>query len=220
MINTLANLVAGTQTEEWLLRVAVNGRWQTRFFGDVSKKANIIADPYEFKVSLGPDDLLFFASNGIEFNPVGDMMLAGHPDRLLKRKRDNHVLTWNEITSAKGVDHEDIVFSYALDLLTGNPSTGLLALGIDNTPVGLIEPGDFSNPGSDPASSNPLSMKTVQPSSVALQVPTAKFAEATSAIPSASGKASSDEAILVEDSSRNDYRFTATINIQKQVPGS
>lgn len=219
VIEKLADLVAGTQTEEWLLHVGVNGRWQTRFFGDVGKSAIAVSDPYEFKISLGPDDLLFFASNGVEFNPVGDMMLAGRRDRLLKRKRDGHELTWNEIVSATGQDHEDIVFSYALDVLTGNSSTGLLALGIENAVLGLIEPGDFSSPGNDPATSNPLSMKTVQPGSATLQpAPLAKFAEATSAIPSQSGQASSDEAILVEDPGTNDYRLAATIDIQNQLP--
>ena len=220
VINLLAKLVAGTQTEEWLLNIGVNGHWQTRFFGSVTSGITPIRDPYEFKFSLGPDDLLFFASNGIEFNPVGDMMLAARNNRLLKRN-DKDNLTWSVIASAKGSDHQDIVFHYALNVLIGN-SSGKMALGIENSPLGLIEPGDFSKPGTDPASSNPLAVKNVNPRLVNLTpLPLAKFAESTLEIPNPQdGKASSDEPILLEDPSRNDYRLTGIVNIQKQIATS
>src|SRR5262249_8940600 len=80
LLDEIAGAVNSTQTEEWLLRVGVNGRWQTRFLGNIDDKELPIPDAYEFNISLGPDDQLFFSSGGVEFNPVGDMIRANRTD--------------------------------------------------------------------------------------------------------------------------------------------
>ncbi len=203
--NELGKIVGATQTEEWLMRIGVNGRWRTRFFPNLDQGAFALSQPVGFEVFLGPDDFLFFSAGGVEFNPVGDMMRAGRTDRIITR--NSVQLAWADIAGATGAQHKDIVFQYALKVLTGNSAngTGKLALGIENTELGIIDP-DFSRPGDVPESSNPLRMKNVQPDSVQVRG-IARFA-----------RASGEELILVEDSNRDDYHLTALFQISKQIP--
>lgn len=216
----LADLLSDTQTEEWLMRIGVNGRWQTRFLKDLDNKPIAFAKPFIFEIPLGPDDVLFYSSAGVEFNPVGDMMREARLQRVLKNSAGKP-LTWNEIVSATGTDLRNIVFDYALKILLGNSQTGLLALGIENTMIGIKDPKSFASPGNNPATDNPIAMKGVATGST-LFTPVAKFARAA-AVPGQTAKNPEnkklpDEFILVEDSSRRDYELTGLIQIADQKP--
>ena len=223
IIKELSKLVAGTQTEEWLLRVGMNGRWQTRFLKDVDKSVQVLPNPITFQVPLGPDDFLYYSSGGAEFNPVGDMMREARKDRLLTHKigGGGAAFTWDEIVSARGKDLTDLVFQYALAILLGNSKTGLLALGIENTVLGIKDPKSFDQSGTDPEVDNPIAMKGVQTGTATIQ-PVVNFARAAAEHfpddPPDESEGFPEEYILVENQTKSDYRLTGLIQIADQKP--
>ncbi|MBC8132069.1 MAG: hypothetical protein H7X95_03735 [Deltaproteobacteria bacterium] len=204
-IDALADLIGDKgESEEWLVRIGVNGRWQTRYFPKLQKGAFALAKPVVFEVSLGPDDFLFFSTGGVEFNPVGDMMRAAKARRqIVNPRRGNQPFSWNEIVSATGEDRRDIVFQYALETLNGNSASANPALGLENAVLGIVDP-DFSRPGDIPEASNPLRMKDVQPQTVQVRR-LARFA-----------RVAGEELVLVEDPRLDDYQITALLQIAKQ----
>ena len=220
ILDGLANIVSATQTEEWLMRIGVNGRWQTRYLKDLGSSPVPFAKPLTFEIPLGPDDLLFYSSAGVEFNPVGDMMREARLGRVLKNSA-GQPFTWDGIANATGDEFRKLVFDYALAILKGNSQTGALALGIENTMIGIKDPKSFANAGNDPAADNPIAMKGISAGSTVI-TPVAKFARAA-AVP---GQTATDpenekmpqEFILVEDSARSDYQLTGLIQIEDQKP--
>lgn len=201
-IDALAKLIGeGTETEEWLLRVGVNGRWQTRFFPNLDKGAFALPQPIGFEFFLGPDDFFFHASGGVEFNPVGDMMRAARNSRVLQVNGQRP--TWSQLTAATGDFRRDLIFQYALDVLSGNSASAKPALGIENTLLGLIDP-DFSKPGDVPEASNPLRMKDVTAQTVQF-TRLARFA-----------RAAGEELVYVENPGLDDYQLTGLIQISQQ----
>lgn len=223
IVDELSKLISGTQTEEWLLRVGINGRWQTRFLKDVDKSIQVLPNPPTFQVPLGPDDFLFYSSGGVEFNPVGDMMREARNQRLLTHKVAgvNVPFTWPEIVSATGKDLTDLVFQYALAILLGNSKTGILALGIENTVLGIRDPKKFDQTANDPEVDNPIAMKGVQTGSTPVQ-PVTKFARAAGehfpGDPPDETKGFPQEYILVENQTLSDYKLTALIQVADQKP--
>lgn len=205
ILDGITDLIAGAATEEWMVRIGVNGRWRSVFLPNVSDKAIGLPSDFQYKLGLGPDDLLFFSSSGVEFSPVGDMMCAPRTDRLLTHK-DRNPLTWQDIVSASGQFHKDLIFNYALAEFKGNSAVSGLALGFENSPLGIMDPGAFGSPGTTPGASNPLAVGKVQPGASPLALPDVKFA-----------RAAGEELILVETRDA-DYRFTGTIDIVQQQP--
>jgi hypothetical protein len=202
-IDALAKAIGDkTENEEWLLRVGVNGRWQTRYFRNLDKGAFALPKPIAFELFLGPDDFFFLSSGGVEFNPVGDMMRAPKNRRLLT-KRNNQPFAWNEIVTATGDVRRDLIFGYALEVLAGNSASANPALGLENTPLGILDP-DFSRADDIPETSNPLRMKNVTPQTVQFNR-LARFARATG-----------EQLVLVENPSLDDYQLTAILQIAKQ----
>lgn len=204
-INELGDLVAGAATEEWMIRIGVNGRWRSLFLASVSDKAIGLPSVFQYQIGLGPEDLLFFSSSGVEFSPVGDMMCAPRTDRLLTHK-DRNPLLWPDIVSASGQFHKELIFNYALATFKGNSKVKGLALGFENSPLGIMDPGPFANPGTSPGTSNPLAVGKVQPGTSPMALKDVKLA-----------RAAGEELILVETRD-SDYRFTGTIEIVNQQP--
>ena len=206
ILEVLTGVVAETQTEEWLMRIGVNGQWATRYLQSVAHFPISFSPDVKFDIALGPDDPLFWSSSGVEFNPVGDMMRAAHADRILKDK-DGQELQWDQIVKADKEARRDMMFDYALHIIKGN-NRSTFALGIENDMIGIKDPGDFASPGSDPQSSDPLAVKAVDPGTTQL-TPVVKFAHAAG---------TGQEFILVEDASKSDYKLTMTIQVEQQKP--
>ena len=133
------------------------------------------------------------------------MMCARRTDRLLTHK-DRNPLTWPDIASASGQFQKDLIFSYALAVFAGNSAVTGLALGFENSPLGIMDPGPFSSPGTNPGSSNPLAIGKVQPGASPIALPDVNLA-----------RGAGEQLILVETRD-SDYRFTGTIEIVKQQP--
>jgi hypothetical protein len=206
ILETLTGVVSETQTEEWLMRIGVNGQWATRYLPSVAHFPISFSPDVKFDVALGPDDPLFWSSSGVEFNPVGDMMRAAHADRILKDK-DGQELQWVDIVNADKVARRDMMFDYTMHIITGN-NRSTFALGIENDMIGVKDPGDFGSPGKDPASSDPLAVKDVNDGTTHL-APVVNFAHAAG---------TGQEFILVEDASKHDYKLTMTIQVEHQEP--
>src|SRR5262249_46094536 len=81
------NVLSGIETEEWLLRVGVNGRWERVYIHNVPRattnpnpQARLfipkpLPRPIKFEdFRLEEDEPLRISAHGMEWDPVGDMM--------------------------------------------------------------------------------------------------------------------------------------------------
>lgn len=209
-INGLIDLLAKAITdklvsEEWLVRVGVNGRWQSRYIPNLVKGNSVLSPPITFEVSLGPQDLLFYSSGGVEFNPVGDMMRAARSSRTLTTSRDGRKrpVSWAEIVSSTGNDHLDLAFEYALEVLAGNSTSANPALGVENAPLGVIDPASAQR-DNRPGTPNPLAMEGVPIRTFALDH-FALFA-----------RASGEQLVLLENQQQQDYQLMGVLEISPQ----
>ncbi|MFN0060250.1 MAG: hypothetical protein ACKVX7_17465 [Planctomycetota bacterium] len=208
------------ESEEWLLRIGVNGRWKTHYFDPVSLKVfdfrnpAVIspeqADKFIFDFKLAPNDQLFVTSSGIEFDPVGDMMRAPFAKRLLEHPdRDNSAMLWREIVSPHPDEQEAkrirraAVFQYVFKVMTDTTAGGIskIALGFENQPLGILDP-DPTTRGFTPQS-NPIVIRDNFPESTIRR--TTPFA-----------RAAGEQMVLVEKVSTADYVLTYTVEVKGQ----
>lgn len=196
-----------SETEEWLFRFGVNGVWKSVFIDGVKNSAVSFSPQIQFEnILLGEDDFLFFSAHGIEFDPVGDMMLAEHAKRIIT---DNKVeIPWPLIVTpdadpAKAkIKLRDMAFQYVLKVLSGTTKDSL-ALGLDNSPLGIIDP-DITKKGTA-QDSNPLLMRGLGEQTFQIRR-TAKFARAVG-----------EQFILAEDSAKDDYTINYILQIRNQI---
>lgn len=194
------------EKEEWLMRFGLNGVWLNCYDNTVDSKPAPLKHPIAFPlVRLGPDDLLSLSVHGTEFDPVGDMMRAPHRNRILT---ENSVeVPWNDLCKPATGDaakkrRRDLVFQYVLKVMS-DTTGGKLSLGLDDHPLGMIDP-DISQPGTSVQNSNPLTMKGIAEGVFPIRR-TAKFARAVG-----------DQSILAEDPSKVDYFVEGSLTINKQ----
>ena len=154
----LQGIMGGAESDEWLLRIGVNGRWRSVYMNDVVKGARDLPGPALFwNLDLGPDDPLFITAGGVEVNAVGGMMRDSLRDRMLELR---HTPIDLDKICFPDPDLTDLVFEYAVQTLVGN-SKRPLAFGSENTALGLIDP--QGEGGQDFGRSNPLIVKTIEP---------------------------------------------------------
>jgi hypothetical protein len=208
LLDALANILPHGD-EEWQLHYGFNGHWKVHFQKPVNANKPVpfplqidetdAADKFKFDVRLAEGDLLFFAANGMELQPLGDMMRSRKDNRVITL--NDKVVVWKNIVSpppdAK-VNRRNMVFQYVKKVMLDSTST-VAALGMDNSPLGYIDP-NFSARGSS-KNSNPMVIKDPLAKTDATQ--RANFARAIG-----------EEAIVVEDSSILDYEITYHIEIK------
>ncbi len=210
-IDLLVGLLPTEAEEEWLLRMGVNGVWIARFFTPrLGEKPRLFSEePVRFKTFLADGDPLFFAMHGTEFDPVGDIMHSKSDGRTLKLpfpfKSSATRVAWEKIVNPDSKnDRKSLVFEYAL-LAMFDTTEGVtkMALGFDNSPLGLIDP-DSATAGTS-KDSNPLLVKaTLAPTDVQRL---AHFA-----------RAEGHQMILVEDPGKPDYRVNYTLEVKDLLP--
>jgi len=177
LLDALAALIPSGD-DEWLLHFGFNGRWRSHFDGSVTTKPvnfgvdfldetidaqRRLKEKLVFTLTLAEGDPLFFSCNGMEVQPVGNIMHSGKANRTIRISgRD---VPWREIVKAPpGVDpkqhRREIVFQYVRRVLF-DTTTGLtkVSLGMENFPLGLIDP-DFSSRGLT-RQHNPMMIKDV-----------------------------------------------------------
>ncbi len=194
-------------SEEWLLHVGVNGTWRSQFFPDMKgspapSEIDAMYQKFVFHLSLAEGDKLFYSSHGAEFDPVGDIMHSSRRNRIFEDGLDQPV-SWSDIADP-GIDKQKqraLVFEYVAKIMT-DTSGGVtnLALGFDNSPLGIIDP-DLSDGTTDPAS-NPRIVKNLGRDNI---VKTATFAYAEG-----------DQMKLFEEPGKPDYRLTFQINVENK----
>jgi hypothetical protein len=137
--------------------------------------------------------------HGTEFNPVGDMMRLAHRDRVLTS--GDVEIPWAQIADPQidQTKRRKMVFDYVLKVMSHTS-----VFGIDDEPLGMIDP-DPANAGTSIQSSNPLQVKGLQAGTFPISR-TARFA-----------RAASDEMILVEDPSKDDYTIEGSLVVESQV---
>jgi hypothetical protein len=156
-------------------------------------------------VRLGEDDELFLSVHGSEFDPMGDMMREAHLKRILTE--GGVEIPWERLCEpitdeAARKRHRDRVFQYVLKAMADTTS-GKLSLGLENHPLGMIEP-DFSKAGVSPQNDNPLRMKGSPEGTFPIRRE-ARFARAVG-----------DQCILAEDAGKADYFVEGTLTVKKQ----
>lgn len=201
LLDALAGGVSEATTEECMFHFGVNGRWTSRFVELERKERQPLTPPVDVEVVLGPDDVLHYASSGVEWNPVGDMMFETSNDRLLRR--DSAAVNWSDITRASGDELRDLVFEYVLRIVMGGPGLSL-AMGIENDPIGVKQPQALDKPNG----TNPIGMKNAQPGDVAVDATASIFAHAEG----------QQSVLSVEVAGKKDYELEGTVHIAPQFP--
>jgi hypothetical protein len=221
-VDKFINLVVGlvpAGSEEWMFRFGVNGRWRSHFFKEVTKDSLEMRDPqfdskrddFIFDLALGPDDELFIATNGAEFDPVGDMMRAKRDDRFIKLR--GNPVPWSQLAALNEKDRRAVILQYVLKSMIDTTGS-LLALGLDNEPLGFVDP-DPSQAGTT-KDNNPILVKNVT------------LDTATVVRQPIAAKAVGDQMILVNTPNRRDglgrlvrdYRLTYKLEIKDNIPRS
>ena len=211
----------GVETEEWLLRVGVNGVWQSEFFSGVNtgQPKKFSRQPYTFFV--GPEDNVAVCVNGIEFDPVGDLMLHPRAKRNFHTRVDlkdtadwaQHIANRNLPANSKS----DLILEYFTRILTDVPPGDTVpAFGFNNSPLGLIEPSDTAGTGT---TSNPLAIQGLAVPFNNKIIQTAQFASVPFQNPKSNSKdqdsTQGDPFILVEEN-LTDYHISYTLQIDQQ----
>lgn len=140
-------------SEHWLFRMGVNGQWHGYYrdyvpFTEDGVLVNFDAPP-EFDLLLSHEDLLAHAVNGADFGPVGSLMLAKPSSRTFEV--DGKTPPWAEIVNPDGDPQKarkarlKMAIAYAIRLLHLGPQG--MGLGIDNEPLGFIDPQFFERTG-------------------------------------------------------------------------
>ncbi|MDE2454010.1 MAG: hypothetical protein KGL43_10480, partial [Burkholderiales bacterium] len=204
LLDALAGGVGALSTEECMFHFGVNGRWTSRYLDLERNQRQAFSSPVEVELVLGPDDALYYASSGVEWNPVGDIMFSSFADRLLKRRGE--AVEWSQIAKATGDELRDLVFEYVLQILKGAPGASL-ALGIENDPIGLKQP----KPLDQPDGTNPIKMDPTEPDDVvevAVDASAATFAHAEG----------QQSVLSVEVTGKKDYVLEGKVEIARQFP--
>lgn len=210
------------ESEEWLLRLGVNGDWHRQFVSNVQghrrnpdPRGHLhlpqpLPRPFEIRTRLEIEEALRLSSHGMEFDPVGDMMRAPLARRALKL--DGQPLRWAEIcdpapdAATARQRLRRMAMRYTIDLLTDSTST-VMALGLDNSPLGMIDP-DKARQGPSPAD-NPIEIGGPD-AGFADGVQQARFARAVG-----------DQRILCENRSesprQDDYWLFGSLTVEPQV---
>lgn len=201
VIETLTGFVGEAITDdEWLFRMGLNGNWRSFFKGDVTaRRFDLDIGRPVFDVALGPKDELFFASSGVEFNAMGDMLRHTLEHRTFRAGQSS--TDWGALTDAEGAELKKLAFTYALRVLAGD-SEEKLTLGIENTMIGLVDPADVAD--DDPVLSNPLLVGGVEP----IQTDVRRVAKFARAAPT--------DYILFQDG-RDDYALTYELRVEDQI---
>jgi len=200
------------EKEEWLLRIGVNGLWKTVYFDGVGsspvelreEKFELVRDRLTFNLHLARGDLLLFATHGSEFDPVGDMMHSSRANRIITL--NGVQVPWREIVNPPPdarQNRREMVFQHVLKVMTDTTEgVGKMALGFENSPLGLIDP-EPSRRGTSPQS-NPMVIQSNLKDTPVRR--TAAFARAVG-----------DQMVLVEDPSLRDYVIQYTLEIRDLV---
>ncbi len=201
LLDALAGGAGAVSTEECMFHFGVNGRWTSRFLDLERNQRQPFSSPVEVEVVLGPDDAAYYASSGVEWNPVGNIMFSSHDDRMLKLRGE--AVNWQDIALASGNDLRDLVFEYALQILVGGPGLPL-GLGIENDPIGVKQPKALDQPDG----TNPIGMQKTQPGDVPVDTTAATFAHAEG----------QQSVLSVEVPGKRDYVLDGTVHIAPQFP--
>ncbi len=183
------------------MHFGVNGRWRSRYLDLDKNKQQPFSSPVTVDMLLGPDDLLFQSSGGVQWNPVGNILFEAKNSRMLKRQGE--AVDWSQIATASGDELRDLMFEYTLALLVG-PSDLSLVLGVENDPLGIRQPAGLDKPGDF----NPLLPKSEPLGDAPLDATATRFARS----------AGLQEILAVEDASKDDYVLSGKVHIAEQFP--
>jgi hypothetical protein len=201
LLDALAGGVSEASSEECMFHFGVNGRWTSRFAKLARNERHALTPSVEVEVVLGPDDVLHYASSGVEWNPVGDMMFETGDDRLLRR--GSEAVNWSQIARASGDELRDLVFEYVLRIVKGGPGLAL-AMGIENDPIGVKQPQALDKPNGI----NPIGMGSQQPGDVPVDPTASTFAHAEG----------QQSVLAVEVPGKKDYELEGKVHIAPQFP--
>lgn len=197
-------------TAEWELRVGVNGRWmQTVLYEGVkefdTKEIDVAAGKSRVELHLAEEDELVFNAHGQELDLVGDFLRERSvAQRTLKK--NGVPAQWEKDIVIK--DGNKDVINATVDAIGDLMAS---TLGIQNDPLGMIDPGTPSMPNEE-KKHNPLTMKSVTAGGGRLGDKDIKL---TAWLTKEVGKL----AELAEKAGDKDYELHFTVNVDPQKLG-
>ena len=197
-------------TAEWELRVGVNGRWmQTILYEGVenrqTKKIEVFAGKSHVELHLAEEDELVFNAHGQELDRVGDFLREKSVEQRTLKK-DGVPIEWEKDIVIK--DGNPDVINATVDAIS---SLMKFTGGIQNDPLGMIDPGAPSMPDEE-KKHNPLTMKSVTDGGGRLGDKDIKL---TAWLTKEVGKL----AELAEKKNDVDYELHLTVNVDPQKLG-
>jgi hypothetical protein len=192
-----------TFSEEWSIKIGVNGRWYTQYFDGVRNNTTLTLKAAPIDIWLSEDDFISISSHGAEIDEVGGFF--ERPQEGRTSFIGHHLVDWNrDVMSRDQRTQWDICYSIA-DMM-------IFTFGIENDALGIIDPGPLplhpanagQKPGVDVAFSNPIQLKYLSDTTIV----TGFNAFAAESDP--------HSAELEEKTGWVDYTLNLTIKVQRQ----
>lgn len=197
------------QGGEWQARIGVNGRWmQTTIFEDIKKNQvrPIEADSGKtfFEFALAEKDELIINMHGLEFDQVGDFMR----DHEIEKRNilvgdDQRIARWEEDIVVKSGNAEVLKAT-----INGIGTLLSSTKGIQNEPLGMIDPGLSLVPAE--RTTNPLPMAAVS------TLPGQKIEDDKRKLTAFVTQEIGRLAELAQNKDRVDYELHYTLNVHPQ----
>ncbi len=154
-----------TFSEEWMIKIGVNGRWFTQYFDGVRNNTSLKLNAQVIDFWLSEDDFIYVSSHGAEMDLVGDFFERARNDRTLTL--DDKVIDWDK----------DVVPWNQAKLWRLCRRMGWMMASTfkdENDPLGIIDPGhgrignknQLQDVGNGVFLGNPIKLKSVKDSTL------------------------------------------------------
>ena len=192
-----------TFSEEWSIKIGVNGRWFTQYFDGVRNNTTLTLAARPIDLWLSEDDFISISSHGAEIDLVGDFFERPQGGRTARI--GNHAVDWNrDVMSHDRQTLWNICYAIA-DMM-------LFTFDDENDPLGIIDPSPLPSgtanpsqkPGVNVALTNPIQLKYLSDGTI-------KTGFIGYAV-----EADSHSAELEELKGTIDYTLNLTIKVQRQ----
>jgi hypothetical protein len=205
---TLKNLFKGsvnhdTFSEEWSIKIGVNGRWHTQYYDGVHNNTSLPLKAKPIDIWLSEDDSIAVSSHGAEIDLVGDFF--ERPDSQRTVRLGGTPIQWEPDVVHSGRQRSwDICYEIAeMMFFTFNDQ---------NDPLGIVDPGhgpdnnplQLQNAGNNVTLGNPIELKNLKDGSFNLTL----VAFSTEEV--------GESAELVESPSVMDYKLIFSVDVKSQ----
>jgi hypothetical protein len=192
-----------TFSEEWSIKIGVNGRWYTQYWDGVHNNTSLMLNAPIIDLWLSEDDSIYVSSHGAEIDLVGDFFDRTEGRRTLRL--NGKAIDWDaDVVPFNRQKLWDICYELA-DMM-------FFTFNDQNDPLGIIDPGhgrignerQLQDVGNGVILGNPIRLKNVKDSTLKYSL----IAFSTEEV--------GESAELEESTSIMDYRLIFSVDVKRQ----